>query len=501
MLALLLLLPSAARAAGPGDPGEALSAGGPAGPAGLGEAQAAAFGGVESVYYNPAGLGLQGTTEALYARGRLPGGRALSYGAFASFARRGGWGMEALWVGRHGSASGEWLYGLAGALRGVLHPWLSLGARARVLAGDRAEGYDHHYGFDAGLQVTPGPGSRWSAGAYVQNAAGASKRGLADVLDPVLRAGASFALAPRLRVTGEASSEGELRAGTELVLGPAALRLGAAGRALTAGAGVALLDNLRADFGLLSHPVRGTAYRFSAAYRFDAGFATRAGRPSERQVGLARLEVARAQESLLARDYHEALRRLDRAVAVAPDRAGAAWARKAGRLRRLLSRPGLGAGSEAMRALKADGPAAFTAYHAVAAYLEDEDDRAVLLAHAAAGSAPEEPGYLRLLEGLALASGRSVDRDELLAPRRLAERRRARSLRAFYARRFDEAARLLREALWLDPEDASSWKRLGSAHFALGDRERAREAWVRALELDGKDARLRSFLAELGEAP
>ena len=69
---------------------------------------------------------------------------------------------------------------------------------------------------------------------------------------------------------------------------------------------------------------------------------------------------------------------------------------------------------------------------------------------------------------------------------------------AVYARRFEAAIVLLREALWLDPENAAAWTKLGSAYFAVNDKERAAEAYRKAVELDPADTKLKEFMRAQG---
>ena len=61
------------------------------------------------------------------------------------------------------------------------------------------------------------------------------------------------------------------------------------------------------------------------------------------------------------------------------------------------------------------------------------------------------------------------------------------------SQRISEACR---RALLLDPQNRQAWVRLGSAHYALGEKKRASEAYLRALELGPDDLELQEFLKE-----
>src|SRR5262249_27956700 len=74
------------------------------------------------------------------------------------------------------------------------------------------------------------------------------------------------------------------------------------------------------------------------------------------------------------------------------------------------------------------------------------------------------------------------------------------SLGKYYleARRFKESAGALSKAVALDEKYAAAWVALGDAHAGLGEKEKAVEAWRRALETPhGKrDASLRADLEQ-----
>lgn len=71
-----------------------------------------------------------------------------------------------------------------------------------------------------------------------------------------------------------------------------------------------------------------------------------------------------------------------------------------------------------------------------------------------------------------------------------------------YDGKYHRAVARLNEILTLEPDDALALKRLGSAYYSLGEKKRARDAWLRALKLQPDDKTLRKFLAKVGgDAP
>ena len=69
---------------------------------------------------------------------------------------------------------------------------------------------------------------------------------------------------------------------------------------------------------------------------------------------------------------------------------------------------------------------------------------------------------------------------------------------AFYARKFDAAAMECEEVTLLDGQNPLAWTRLGSAYYMLGDREKAKNAYSKALELSPDDPVIKRFVSEQG---
>jgi tetratricopeptide (TPR) repeat protein len=68
------------------------------------------------------------------------------------------------------------------------------------------------------------------------------------------------------------------------------------------------------------------------------------------------------------------------------------------------------------------------------------------------------------------------------------------ALNSIYEGRYDLAIQGCRLVLELEPENVLALKRLGSAYFAMGRKDMAKQTWERALKIDPKDAELRQFV-------
>jgi tetratricopeptide (TPR) repeat protein len=68
------------------------------------------------------------------------------------------------------------------------------------------------------------------------------------------------------------------------------------------------------------------------------------------------------------------------------------------------------------------------------------------------------------------------------------------ALNHIYEGRYDLAIQECRLVLELEPENILAFKRLGSAYFAMGEKDNAKHAWNTALELDPEDRELMEFI-------
>ncbi|MBV9079631.1 MAG: hypothetical protein JO102_00765, partial [Elusimicrobia bacterium] len=67
-------------------------------------------------------------------------------------------------------------------------------------------------------------------------------------------------------------------------------------------------------------------------------------------------------------------------------------------------------------------------------------------------------------------------------------------LEAIYDGRYLAAVGEGSEILDVEPDNVVALTRLGSAYFAMSEREKARQIWTKALQLDPKNEVLRKFL-------
>ena len=149
--------------------------------------------------------------------------------------------------------------------------------------------------------------------------------------------------------------------------------------------------------------------------------------------------------------------------------------------------------------LSKDAEQSNTGAEAIAAYLEGRDLRAILLAHAALGANMRgDAMFEELLYIMSDLVKIHVRRDEILPKEALIKEKLRKAAKGFYMKLFDVAARECEEVAVLDEENPVAWTRLGSAYFMLGDKEKAKKAYRKALEIDPNDMVTGKFMDAQG---
>ncbi|MBU2573952.1 MAG: PorV/PorQ family protein [Elusimicrobia bacterium] len=288
----------------------------------------------------------------------------------------------------------------------------------------------------------------------------------------------------------------------------------ALGSGVRAGVGFRLsfmdLDYSMSPFGEL-----GSMHKLGVSMRFGA--------PKARQPlagGTARVEKARlmapkekieqlanyandylelAKKNLKAREYADAVDNMNKAFNLNPKLKAGPWGDRYKRLSELGAKLRLRETPGRAQALRKDTEQARAGAGAIDAYVEGRELKAFLLAHAALGADLRGDAlFEELLNTLAVLTGDKVRQGEILPMTALVKEKLKKSATAFYAQKIDAAARECEEVTLLDEQNPLGWTRLGSAYYMLGDKEKARSAYARALELNPGDNVTRQFMETQG---
>lgn len=209
--------------------------------------------------------------------------------------------------------------------------------------------------------------------------------------------------------------------------------------------------------------------------------------------------LALAQKDIDARRYVSAMENLKKAFNLEPELRGGAWGAKEKRLGAIVA--GLKLREIPVREKRfAPGPEqADVASEAVLAYMNGQDLKSLLLSQAAYGANIRGDAMFEELVYLVSDLVKiHVRRDEILPKGALIKEKLKKSARSFYIQQFDMAAKECEEVVLLDEANHMAWTRMGSAYYMMSDKERAKKAYLKAVEIKPDDLVTLEFLRKQG---
>lgn len=219
----------------------------------------------------------------------------------------------------------------------------------------------------------------------------------------------------------------------------------------------------------------------------------------EKLEGYAADYIELARKDLAGRRYTSAQANFGKAFNLEPALSDGPWGDQARRLDTLAARLRLPETPARETVLQGAGDQARVAAAAVTAYLEARELKSFLLAHAALGADIRgDSVFEELLHSMGELTRNSVRRDEILPLEALVKEKLKKSARYFYIQQFDMSARECEEVTLLDEANPMGWARLGSSYYMLGDKDKARKAYEKALELDPNDRVTAQFMISQG---
>lgn len=206
-----------------------------------------------------------------------------------------------------------------------------------------------------------------------------------------------------------------------------------------------------------------------------------------------------ARKDLKARLYVSAGANLNKAFNLEPGLRDGEWGEKETRLAGIVKELRFKDTPKLKEIFTRDNEQSNVANEAVMAYVEGADLKAFLLSHAALGADIHgEPVFEDLMLTMGRLTRNSVRRDEVLSRTALVKEKLRKAAKYFYVQQFSFAVKECEEAVLLDEANAVAWTRLGSAYFMLGDRDKTKKAYLKALELNPDDKVTRRFAETQG---
>jgi len=137
----------------------------------------------------------------------------------------------------------------------------------------------------------------------------------------------------------------------------------------------------------------------------------------------------------------------------------------------------------------------------VSYYIEDKPKKAITTLQYASELAPKNKEIPGLLNILKREYPSIAEQEKISTGMTLAEQKLYRALNYLYEDRSDLAIVECQEVLELEPNNTLALSRLGSAYYVIGQKEKAKELWLRVLEIEPDNKEVLEFLRKEGIVP
>ncbi|MFB0527224.1 MAG: tetratricopeptide repeat protein [bacterium] len=137
----------------------------------------------------------------------------------------------------------------------------------------------------------------------------------------------------------------------------------------------------------------------------------------------------------------------------------------------------------------------------VSYYIEDKPRKAITTLQYAFEHAPKNKEIPRLLNVLKREYPAIAEQEKISEGMTLVEQKMYRALNYLYEDRSDLAIVECQEVLELEPNNTLALSRLGSAYYVIGQKEKAKELWLKVLEMEPENKEVLESLRKEGVIP
>jgi tetratricopeptide (TPR) repeat protein len=134
-------------------------------------------------------------------------------------------------------------------------------------------------------------------------------------------------------------------------------------------------------------------------------------------------------------------------------------------------------------------------------YIEDKAKQAINTLQYASELSPKDKEIPRLLNIVKREYPAIAEQEKISAGMTLVEQKLYRALNYLYEDRSDLAIVECQEVLELEPNNTLALSRLGSAYYVIGQKEKAKELWLKVLEIEPENKEVLEFLRKEGVLP
>jgi len=206
-----------------------------------------------------------------------------------------------------------------------------------------------------------------------------------------------------------------------------------------------------------------------------------------------------AEKNIQERDYVKAVENINKAFNLEPSLKQDKWGKIEKNLVALNSAMEFGKRPEKLEILKQKNEQSELAFKTISAFINGENQKAYLLAHITYGTNVKGPViYEELLNSICDILRLSVRKEEILPLKSWVNQKLKRMANYFYVRQFDMVIREGEEIILIDENNYLAWTRLCSAYFMLGDKDKAKKAYFKALEINPNDKVTEKFIEMQG---